>query len=114
MEFVNAGTAEADSLAYLTVVTAGTLSQIVWENTTNGDKVTIPSSFSNGDQIVIVFDKIVAINQKLLIKNKSAVPACKKIKSYLDTVFFPFQEIFLWRNATWCGAWSKHAAAENF
>lgn len=53
MEFVNAGTAEADSLAYLTVVTAGTLSQIVWENTTNGDKVTIPSSFSNGDQIVI-------------------------------------------------------------
>ncbi len=53
MEFVNAGTAEADSLAYLTVVTAGTLSQIVWENTMNGDKVTIPSSFSNGDQIVI-------------------------------------------------------------
>lgn len=53
MEFVNAGTAEADSLAYLTVVTAGTLSQIVWENTTNGDKMTIPSSFSNGDQIVI-------------------------------------------------------------
>lgn len=53
MEFVNAGTAEAESLAYLTVVTAGTLSQIVWENTTNGDKVTIASSFSNGDQIVI-------------------------------------------------------------
>jgi hypothetical protein len=53
MEFVNAGTAEADSLGYITVVTAGTLSQIVWENTSNGDKVTIASTFSNGDQIVI-------------------------------------------------------------
>lgn len=53
MEFVNAGTAEADSLGYITVVTAGTLSQIVWENTSNGDKITIVSAFSNGDQIVI-------------------------------------------------------------
>ena len=53
MEFVNEGTAEADSIAYLTIVTAGTLSQIVWENTTNGDKVTIASSFMNGDQLVI-------------------------------------------------------------
>ena len=53
MEFVNAGTAEADSLGYITVVTAGTLSQIVWENTSNGDKITIASAFSNGDQIVI-------------------------------------------------------------
>lgn len=53
MEFVNAGTAEADSLGYITVVTAGTLSQIAWENTSNGDKVTIASTFSNGDQIVI-------------------------------------------------------------
>ncbi len=53
MEFVNDGTAESDSLGYITVVTAGTLTQIVWENTTNGDKVTIASSFSNGDQIVI-------------------------------------------------------------
>ncbi len=53
MQFTNSGTAEADSLAYLTIVTAGTLSQIVWENTSNGDKVTISGSFSNGDQIVI-------------------------------------------------------------
>lgn len=53
MEFVNEGTAEADSVAYLTVVTAGTLSQIIWENATNGDKVTIAASFINGDQIVI-------------------------------------------------------------
>ena len=53
MEFVNAGTAEADSLGYITVVTAGTLSQVMWENTSNGDKITIASAFSNGDQIVI-------------------------------------------------------------
>ena len=53
MQFTNSGTAEADSLAYLTLVTAGTISQIVWENTTNGDKVAITGSFSNGDQIVI-------------------------------------------------------------
>lgn len=53
MEFVNDGTAESDSQSYITVVTAGTLSQIVWENTTNSDKITITSSFSNGDQIVI-------------------------------------------------------------
>ena len=53
IEFVNAGTAESDSVAYLTIVTAGSLSQIVWENTTNGDKVTVVSSFVNGDQIII-------------------------------------------------------------
>lgn len=53
MEFVNGGTAEADSIAYLTIVTAGTVSQIIWENTTNGDKVTIDASFMNGDQLVI-------------------------------------------------------------
>jgi hypothetical protein len=53
MEFVNAGTAEADSIAYITVVTAGTLSQIIWENTTNGDRIVISGSFVNGDQIVI-------------------------------------------------------------
>lgn len=53
MEFVNEGTAEADSIAYLTIVTAGTLSQIVWENTTNGDKVTVVASFVDGDQLVI-------------------------------------------------------------
>lgn len=53
IEFVNAGTAESDSVAYLTIVTAGSLSQIVWENTTNGDKVTVASSFVNGDQIII-------------------------------------------------------------
>lgn len=53
MEFINDGTAEADSVAYLTIVTAGTLSQIVWENTTNGDRVTIAASFVNGDQLVI-------------------------------------------------------------
>lgn len=53
MEFVNAGTAESDAISYITLVTAGTLSQIVWENTTNGDRITITGSFSNGDQIVI-------------------------------------------------------------
>lgn len=53
IEFVNVGTAESDSVAYLTIVTAGSLSQIVWENTTNGDKVTVASSFVNGDQIII-------------------------------------------------------------
>lgn len=53
IEFVNGGTAESDSIAYLTIVTAGSLSQIVWENTTNGDKVTVASSFVNGDQIII-------------------------------------------------------------
>jgi hypothetical protein len=53
MEFVNAGTSEADSLAYLTVITAGTLSQIIWENTTNGDRLVVAGTFMNGDQIVI-------------------------------------------------------------
>lgn len=53
MEFVNAGSAEADSIAYITVVAAGTLSQIIWENTTNSDRIVISGSFVNGDQIVI-------------------------------------------------------------
>jgi hypothetical protein len=35
------------------VVTAGTLSQIIWENTTNGDRIVVSGSFVNGDQIVI-------------------------------------------------------------
>ena len=53
MGFTNAGTAEADSIVYLTLVTAGTVSQITWENTTNGDRLIISASFTNGDQIVI-------------------------------------------------------------
>ena len=53
MAFVDSGTAESDSLAYITLVTAGTVSQITWENTTNGDKLIITGSFSNGDQIIV-------------------------------------------------------------
>ena len=67
MQFVNAGTAEADSVAYLTIVTAGTLSQIVWENTTNGDKLTISGSFVNGDQIIVDGEN------KVVTKNGSVI-----------------------------------------
>ncbi len=67
MQFVNAGTAEADSVAYLTIVTAGTLSQILWENTTNGDKLTVAGSFVNGDQIIVDGEN------KVVTKNGSAI-----------------------------------------
>lgn len=67
MGFVNSGTAESDSLAYITLVTAGTISQITWENTTNGDKLVISGSFSNGDQIVIDGEN------KVVTKNGSVI-----------------------------------------
>lgn len=67
MQFVNAGTAEADSVAYLTIVTAGTLSQILWENTTNGDKLTVAGSFVNGDQIIVDGEN------KVVTKNGTAI-----------------------------------------
>lgn len=49
----NAGTATTDPIITLTVVTAGTLSSITLENTTNGDLITITDSFSDGDTIQI-------------------------------------------------------------
>jgi hypothetical protein len=49
----NAGSAPTDTLTYITVVTAGTLSQIDWENVDNGDKITIAGTFNNGDLITI-------------------------------------------------------------
>lgn len=49
----NGGSANADALIYMNVVTAGTLSQVVIENVTNGDKITIAATFNNGDLITI-------------------------------------------------------------
>lgn len=49
----NAGTAPTDPIFSITVVTAGTLSELTVENQANGDSITFTGSFSNGDAIEI-------------------------------------------------------------
>lgn len=49
----NAGTAPTEPIIIMTVITAGTLSQINLLNVTNNDAITIADSFSDGDFIEI-------------------------------------------------------------
>lgn len=70
----NAGTAPSNTLIFLTLVTVGTLSQIVIENVTNGDKMTISGSFSNGDLLTIDGENIVVSKNGVAIDYSGVIP----------------------------------------